>query len=161
MLKKTLFALSLSACFVGFAQEQADVPKEAGDKEVEVKIFDVDKELSKIKRKIRRKGFTAVATAAIGAKPTTRDYVINRRMAFDYADFLAKQEIAKTLNQKVSSAMSGKSFESHGGLTAKDVDGDATFANLVNNAINEELKAQGIDPNDKKAVSSLCLKPPR
>lgn len=158
MLKKTLFALSLSACFVGFAQEQADVPKEAGDSEVEVKIVDVDKELSKLRRKIRRKGFTAVRTSEIGAKPTTRDYVINRRMAFDYADFLAKQEIAKSLNQKVSSAMSSKSLESHGGLTAKDLEGDAEFAKLVNKAIYAELKSQGVDLNDKNAVKSALPK---
>lgn len=158
MFKKTIFALALGYCLVGVAQEASDLAAKPGDADVEVKVVDVDKELGKIRRKVRKAGYTAVATNDIGANPTTRDYVINRRIAFDQADFKAKQAIAKNLVQTISSKMSSNEVASHGGLQASDVENDPALAETINKEIEKELKSMGVDLNDKAAVAKAMPK---
>ncbi|MBE6356740.1 MAG: hypothetical protein E7058_06465 [Lentisphaerae bacterium] len=158
MYKKAVLVLMLCSCIAAMAQEQADVPQQPGDSEVEVKVIDCQKELGKIRRKIRKQGMTSVRCVDIGCAPLSRDYVLNRRMAFEQAEFLAKQEIAKSFQQKVSSAMAGNSVESHAGLKASDLEGDATAVALINRELNKELEAMGIDRNDQEAVKKAISK---
>ena len=161
MFKKTMLALALGSCVVGFSQEQADVPKQVGDSEKEVtEVVDINNTLQKIraKSKLTKKGFTGIASADIGASPKSSQYVINRSLAFAVAELSAKKTIAKSLQSTIAAAMKNSSNINSDGLSAAALGGDTELAKLVNAEIKKELRAQGVDLNNPEAVKRAMPK---
>ena len=148
MLKKTIIALAFSSCFICMGQEKADVPQTPGDAEKEVvEVIDVNNTLQKIRAKsnLNKKGFTGISAADIGASPKTRQYVLNRSMAFAVAELNAKKIIAKSLQSSIATAMKNSSKINSDGLSADALGGDAELAKIVNEEIKKELLAKGVD----------------
>ena len=155
MLKKTIIALAFSSCFICMGQEKADVPQTPGDAEKEVvEVIDVNNTLQKIRAKsnLNKKGFTGISAADIGASPKTRQYVLNRSMAFAVAELNAKKIIAKSLQSSIATAMKNSSKINSDGLSADALGGDAELAKIVNEEIKKELLAKGVDINNPEAV---------
>ena len=157
MFKKTMIALMLGACVAGFAQNKEAVPEQPGDSvKTAADIWDkIQEQLDDRKSFLEDNLEDCIAVKAysdIGASPKSRNYVLNRTLAFEATDFKVKQSISKTLKQTISSAMDSSNVESHGGLSAKALNGNKDLANMINAEIKKELQAQGVDVNNAEAV---------